>query len=61
MSTPYRDQQLIAACTRGDVESLRRAAASGVALKTVTGYWQGYYNATLLHTASRYDVTLYTL
>ena len=59
MSTSYRDWELIDACERGDVEYLRRAAASGVVLKTVvnTNLWNG----TLLHTASRYDVTLFTL
>ena len=61
MSTWDRDQELIDACRRGDVKYLRRAAASGVALRTVTCYWQGYLNVTLLHIASGYDVTLYTL
>ena len=59
MSTRDRDRRLFDACKRGDVESLRRADASGVVLKTVvnTDNW----NETLLHTASKYDVTLYTL
>ena len=64
MST-FTREELFDACTRSDVECLRRAAASGVALKTVTdnwqGYWQVYQNETLLHIASRYDLTLYTL
>ena len=57
-----RNRELIDACRRGDVEYLRRVAASGVVLKTVVAsYWEGYYNETLLHIASEYDVTLYTL
>ena len=57
MST-YTREELIDACRRGDVECIRRAAASGVALKAVD---TGFYDETLLHTASEYDVTLYTL
>ena len=59
MSASYRDWQLFDACRQGDVEYLRGATASGVALKTVvdTNYW----NETLLHAASWYGVTLYTL
>ena len=47
-------KELIDACALGDVEYLRGAAASGVALKTVVD--TNFLNGTLLHTASRYDV-----
>ena len=50
MST-YTREELFDACRRGDMECLRRAAASGVALKTVAGYWQGGNNVSLLHIA----------
>ena len=61
MSTRDLDQELIDACKRGDVECLRKAAASGVALKTVINTNYPYFDETLLHIASRYEVTLYTL
>ena len=60
MTTWDLDQELTDACERGDVEYLRRAAASGVALKTVVNANYFDFNETLLHTASGYDVTLYT-